>query len=587
MTQLPRNIPPTEESREPGSATQPLNVEGAGLLRVAELADNFGAREIGAAARTAAERTSEGRFHVACVGQFKRGKSTLVNALVERPVLPMGIAPVTSVPTLIRYGPSPSARVRLQGGGWTKIPLDSVEQYVSAEKNPENRLGVEALEIFLPTPRLEKGMCLVDTPGLGSVFLGHSAATRKFIPHIDAAIIVIGADPPLSRDELELVEQVARETHNLIFILNKADRSSEAERAGAIAFARAVLESHLGKFRPAIFEVSALEQLNHGGSERDWPRLVEALHQLGEESGSALVRQAAERALRRAAGQLRAVLAEERGALERPLEESERRIEALRRAVAEAAQALGDLGVLLGAVQQRLSAELAARREEFLKAQTPSAEKELDERFTHVPIRRNGARYRRDVMRVAQDVAFERIVPWLEQEARDAESSYCRATNRFIELSNTFVRRFAGTGLPEATNLLAPLDLEQATVGRSRFEFHTIERVAAPASPLLFVADIAAGISGLRGGILRDAREFLAQLLDVNSSRAHRAVEDRLLESRRELEAEIRRFLRDAIHTAELALARARAAAELGARGTADALAGIELAERELHSVYP
>ncbi|HYA89401.1 MAG TPA: dynamin family protein [archaeon] len=586
MTRLPRNIPPTEESREPGTATQSLNVEGAGLLRVAELADSFGAREIAAAARTAAERTSEGRFHVACVGQFKRGKSTLVNALVQRPVLPMGVPPVTSVPTLIRYGRSPSARVRLEGGGWRKIPLDAIEQYVSAEKNPENRLGVDALEIFLPSPCLEKGMCLVDTPGLGSVFSGHSAATREFIPHIDAAIVVIGADPPLSRDELELVEQVARETNNLIFVLNKADRSTAAECAAAIAFARDVLESHPGKFRPDIFEVSALEELKHGGSGRGWPRLVEALHQLGENAGSALVRQAEERALQRATGQLRAVLAEERGALERPLEESERRIEALRRAVAEAAQALGDLGVLLGAVQQQLSAELAARREEFLKAQAPSAEKDLDERLTHVRIRRNGARYRREVMRAAQDVAFERIVPWLEREARDAEDSYRRATNRFIELSNHFVRRFSHMALPESANLLDPLDLEQVTPRSSRFEFHTIERVAAPASPLLFVADIAAGVSGLRGGILRDAREFLGQLLDVNSSRAHRAVEDRLLESRRELETEIRRVLRDAIHSAELALARARATAELGARGTADALARIELADRELHSVH-
>jgi len=91
----------------------------------------------------------------------------------------------------------------------------------------------------------------------------------------------------------------------------------------------------------------------------------------------------------------------------------------------------------------------------------------------------------------------------------------------------------------------------------SRFEFHAIERVASPASPLLFAADVAAGIAGLRGGIQRDAREFLAQLLEVNSSRAHRTVEDRLLESRRRLEAEISRVLLDVIQTAELTLERA------------------------------
>lgn len=574
-------------TRMPHDAVQPPTAEGEGLRRIAELADGFAARDIAAAARAAAERTSEGRFHVACVGQFKRGKSTLLNALVERPVLPMGIAPVTSVPTLIRYGRSPSARVRLQDGAWKKIPLDAIEEYVSAEKNPENQLGVAALEIFLPSARLERGMCLVDTPGLGSVFLGHSAATREFVPHIDAAIVVIGADPPISRDELELVEQVARETSNLIFVLNKADRSSGSERAGAIAFARRVLESHPGKFRPPIFEVSALEQLKHGASSREWPRLLEALDQLGEDSGRALVRQAAERALGHAAAQLRAVLAEERGALERPLAESELRIAALRRAVGEAEQALGDLGVLLGAVQQRLSAEMAARREQFLKAQAANAEEELDERLRSVPARRNGPRYRRDVMRVAQEVALMRIAPWLEQEARDAEESYRRATARFTELSNDFVRRFAEMALPEAGALGEPLDLEQLAGSRSRFEFHAIERVAEPASPLLLVADAAAGIAGLRGGIRRDAQEFLAQLLEVNSSRARRVVEDRLLESRRNLEAEIRRILRDAIRTAEQALERARAASASGAPGVAEALARIEAAERELSALRP
>jgi GTP-binding protein EngB required for normal cell division len=585
VTRLPRTAPRMGSSHESSFAAQPPTVEGAGLWRIAELADGFGARDIAAAARAAAERTSEGRFHVACVGQFKRGKSTLLNALVDRPVLPMGVAPVTSVPTLIRYGRSPSARVRLENGAWAKIPLDAIEQYVSAEKNPENRLRVQALEIFLPSARLEKGMCLVDTPGLGSVFLGHSAATREFIPHIDAAIVVIGADPPISRDELELVEEVARETSNLIFVLNKADRSSDGERAAAVAFARRVLESHPDKFRPAIFEVSALEQLKHGAAGRDWPRLLEALDQLGENSGRALVRRAAERALRRAAAQLRAVLGEARGALERPLAESERRMAALRRAVAEAEQSLGDLGVLLGAVQQRLSAELAARREQFLKAQGASSDKELDERLASLPVRRHGARYRRDVMRVAQEVARERIAPWLDQEARDAEESYRRATNRFIELSNDFVRRFADMALPETAALLQRLELDQVAGSQSQFEFHAIERVAAPASPLLFVADVAAGFAGLRGGILRDARDFLTQLLEVNSSRAHRAVEDRLLESRQKLEAEIRRVLYDAIQTAELALARARLATESGARGVAEALARIEGAERELHSL--
>ena len=128
------------------------DAEGASLGRVAELAEEFGAREIADVALSAAERVMEGRYYVACVGQFKRGKSTLLNALMDRPVLATGVPPVTAVPTVIRYGKNPAARVRSQNGEWAKIPLNAVEEYVSGEKNPENRKGVTGVEIFVPLP---------------------------------------------------------------------------------------------------------------------------------------------------------------------------------------------------------------------------------------------------------------------------------------------------------------------------------------------------------------------------------------------------------------------------------------------------
>src|SRR5713101_8280435 len=81
-------------SRENG--TDPLSI----LIRLASEADTPGIAKDAAAL---AERIAEGRFYVACVGQFKRGKSTLLNALIGDPILPAGVAPVTSVVTVIRY----------------------------------------------------------------------------------------------------------------------------------------------------------------------------------------------------------------------------------------------------------------------------------------------------------------------------------------------------------------------------------------------------------------------------------------------------------------------------------------------------
>ena len=76
----------------------------AALYRLSELATDFGAEHIAATARATAERVSAGLFYVACVGQFKRGKSTLLNALIGESVLPTAVVPVTTVPTIIRYG---------------------------------------------------------------------------------------------------------------------------------------------------------------------------------------------------------------------------------------------------------------------------------------------------------------------------------------------------------------------------------------------------------------------------------------------------------------------------------------------------
>jgi ribosome biogenesis GTPase A len=85
-------------------------------MRLAELAHDFGAERLEDEAKYLAQRLMEGRFYVACIGQFKRGKSTLLNALVGDEILPTGVVPVTTVPTVLRYGEKRCARIRFHGG---------------------------------------------------------------------------------------------------------------------------------------------------------------------------------------------------------------------------------------------------------------------------------------------------------------------------------------------------------------------------------------------------------------------------------------------------------------------------------------
>ena len=437
------NTTPLKVSTAPGDGgaaglAAASDIDGATrLLRLATLGEELGTNRVAEEARDLAARVSEGRFYVACIGQFKRGKSTLINALIGAPVLPVGFIPVTAVPTVIRFGERQRARVRARDGSWREIAIPELDQYVTEEHNPENSKGVIGVEVFVPGPLLASGMCLVDTPGLGSVFTGNTAATEAFIPHIDAALVVVGADPPLAGEELALVETVARQVQDLILVINKADRTTDEERAAAAGFTRKLLGKRLRRPAGPVFEVSATERLANRGPERDWGRLIEALGQLVEDSGRQIIRAACERGLERLSEQLLAIISEEREALERPIEESERRIAAMKETLAGAERSMRELGFLLMAEQQRLSDTLVDRHKAFLGLVSPRANQEFKQALQSVP-RGTGPAYRRRLMREAQEVARRHVLPWLQTEQLKAEKEYREVARRFVQMGNDF-----------------------------------------------------------------------------------------------------------------------------------------------------
>jgi len=558
-----------------------VGVEADKLLRIASLAEQFNDDQITDDARSAAERIAEGRFYVACVGQFKRGKSTLLNALIGEPILPSGVVPVTAVPTILRFGENLGARVRLRSGEWTDIAIADIEEYVSEVRNPENSKGVAGLEVFVPSPLLAEGMCFVDTPGLGSVFAGNTAATHAFLPHIDAAIVVIGTDPPIGGDELALVESVAKEIPHILFVLNKADRVTEPERDAAISFARQVLAKRLQHPVSSIFEISALEQLDNGGSPRDWAQLVDALEQLVQQSSRQIVCDAEDRLVRRLSGQLLVVVKEERDALTRPFDESEKRISQLREIVSQAEQSLNDLGYLFSGEQQRLSRTFADHRDVFIKSVREVAHHQLDSALQSLP-RTSGPRYRRSAMRKAQDVARNHTMPWLETEKIKGQEAYRKIAKRFTDLTADFLSKTRGVQTSELEYLPRELKAEQDFRTRSEFQFYEYIVLAIPASPIRYAADFVLGAVRAHSVIDADAHAFLDLLFETNSERVRNDLEERVTKSRRSLEAEIRAVLRELSAVAERALARARAAHAAGAPSVESSLKRLADVEAEL-----
>jgi GTP-binding protein EngB required for normal cell division len=337
------------------------------LQRLGELAAELEANQAAEEADDLAARVAEGRFFLACIGQFKRGKSTVINALIGEPALPTGFIPVTTVPTVVRFGPQLRARFRRAGGSWEEIPIYDLSLYVSEEHNPENTKRISGVEVLTPAQLLKDGMCLVDTPGLGSVFAGNTEATRDFLPRIDAALVVIGADPPLAGEELKLVEAVGQQVLNLILVVNKADRTTDAERLAAINFTQQLLQKRMQRPCGPIFEVSALERLEGRGPERDWSKLLVALKELAQRSGNRLIIEACDRGVERLSEQLLAIVDEEREALRRPIAKSEKRVAGMRDTIASAERSMRELGFLFAAEQQRLSDIFVSRTESSSK----------------------------------------------------------------------------------------------------------------------------------------------------------------------------------------------------------------------------
>jgi Dynamin family len=533
------------------------------LREFAAIALELDVPALSAAAEGLADRIADGRFYVACVGQFKRGKSTLLNALLGRELLPTGVVPVTSVVTVVRYG-APDAVIQL-GDRKEHASLADLAEYVTEKANPENAKGVVAVEAFVPSPLLAWGMCLVDTPGIGSVFRGNTAATKDFVPHIDAALVVLGADPPISADELALVDDITRETAELIFVLNKADRTSDADREEARRFCAQVLSSRLGRAIGPILEISATARLSGHGPTRDWDSLCARLTSLAERSGSHLVRAAEERGLRVLINRAVREIREREDALQRPIEQSAQRIERLRRCAVESERALGDLTYLLSAEEDRLNKRFADARDAFLKRTLPAAHADLEDALDRLAGSR-AVRWR-ESHRLAGETFHRFLDTWRTEQQPRAEMMYRDATKRFTELTNSFLDRIATEGNLGAADMPEVLGTEDRFRTPSRL-FFTELMYQTSRSPLQWLVDAFRTKRSFDAAVERHAHDYLERLIVTNASRVTNDLEEQVLESRRRLERDLREVLREVYAVAERAVQRAQAQRARGVDAT-------------------
>lgn len=260
--------PPDGTGRNDGAAQDPLRAYRQEKLELAEVLlsllhvaearhDDARTRQI----RSLAARLAEDRFQLAVVGQFSRGKSTLMNAILGAGYLPMGALPMTSVITTVVYGSRPGATILRRGN---LLPIDtSIEdlpRYIAQASTDREELQVASAEIELPAEILRLGFSFVDTPGVGSAIVENTETTLSFLPEADALIFVTSFDSPLTEAELAFLRAVQAEVKRIFVILNKRDLVGELEADQVQEFVRRRF-AELGLDDPSIFVLSARNAL--------------------------------------------------------------------------------------------------------------------------------------------------------------------------------------------------------------------------------------------------------------------------------------------------------------------------------------
>ncbi|HYA03405.1 MAG TPA: dynamin family protein [Syntrophobacteria bacterium] len=220
------------------------------------------------------DKLRQNRFNLVVLGAFKRGKSTLINALLGKPVLPTSIVPLTSVVTILSYGEQLGIEVFFSNDERREISPEELVDYITEKGNPRNKKGVHEVKITYPSPYLRDGVRIIDTPGVGSVYEHNTEVALNFLPRVDAGVFVVTVDPPLSAAEHEFLKDIREYVHKLFFVLNKIDYVAEAEHQEALEFTCQVLQADLATDRLMIFPMSAKMALE--GKQNGSPDVLEA-----------------------------------------------------------------------------------------------------------------------------------------------------------------------------------------------------------------------------------------------------------------------------------------------------------------------
>lgn len=394
-----------------------------------------------------AEKIRQSAFYLVVLGEFKRGKSTLVNAILKDNILPTAVVPLTSIVTMIRYGPEEEICVRFKDGRTQIIPRRALADYVTERGNPENAKGVDRVEIAYPAETLRGGVHLIDTPGVGSIFESNTQATYDFLPKVDAALFLFTVDPPISQSELAFLRDVRQYVTKIFFVQNKIDHVDPEDREESLEFSRSVLKEVIGDGEIRILPLSAklaLEGRLKGDPEKItqsfFPQLEEVLtHFLTQEKGRVLLQSAVQSA-RKILSDVEFSVQLEQKAIEMPLQDLEQKISLFHQELRKIQKDREENGYYFEAEIKRIMDWLDRELKRLQKDHLPELVDQLrreGEKHQHLPV----SQYVEKMESVLNEGIVHTFDDWIVQQEKALNEEFARVSRQYSDRTNQVIER--------------------------------------------------------------------------------------------------------------------------------------------------
>lgn len=517
--------------------TYSTNREELGQM-LARLADVVSTEESRRTLAEIAHNVSQNRFTLIVAGQFKRGKTTFINALLGSDLLPVAIIPVTSIITVIGYGDELGIELFFQDGGRREISQAELPHFITEKQNPQNRENVDRVEIHYPSPYLKNHVELIDTPGVASIHSHNTETTYGYLPKADAAIFLVSVDPPLTAAELHFLNDLRTYANRIFFVQNKIDTVSESDRVESLEFTRRAIEENLGLENFKIYPLSArnaLEGKLAGDLDAVEASGLPAFERMLEEF---LLTEKGNVIISSAVNKTRSVIDQEvfslsltQRALKEPLAELEKKISLFEEARQEIELERSDSESLVGQEARRLVDRLLLPDLDALKEEKTRALTLEINALARDTAELGNREFAETINEYLHDRVHDIFNEWRVAEQDRIEQELARIIRRLVERTNRIIERLTAVSSQIFGASLSGFSVSESLEGASSFSFKIDEDVKVALESITEAATLIMPRRLAHRRILSEARERTAKQIDRHCGRLRHDLTGQILET--------------------------------------------------------